>query len=152
MQYAPIAPKNSIYEINSLGENHFNNFLWLLRLPAYFLKYDHPDRPAYWQMIIWMDWPFANDYQDWTSYCKWSSWSTSILQMILLFLLIFISSAKKHIFPLQIFPSFSSVNLLPCKKIFSVSKYIPHFSFSVLFSPEKIFSFIKCYLHFISPQ
>ena len=50
--HAPIAPKNSIHEINSLGDNHLNNFLWLLRLQACFLmdwplKYDHPDRPAY---------------------------------------------------------------------------------------------------------
>ena len=103
-------------------------------------------------MIIWMDLPFANDHLDWTTYCKWSSGSTSVLQMILLFLLCYSSPPQKNIFPLQIFSSFSSVNLLPCKKIFSGSKYIPHFSSSVLFSPEKIFSFIKYYLRFISPQ
>ena len=122
--HAPIAPKNSIHEINSLGDNHFNNFLWLLRLQACFLmdwplKYDHPDRPAYWQMIIWMDWPFANDYQDWTTYCKWSSWSTSILQMILLFLLCYSSPPQKNIFFLsKYFPPFPLLIFSPAKKYF----------------------------------
>ena len=104
-------------------------------------------------MIIWLDRPFANDHLDGTASCKQSSGWTSLLQMILLFLLHYSSPPQKNIFSFsKYFPPFSLL-LIFCaaENIFSVSKYIPHFYFLVLFSSERnIFSLSKCNVPFPS--
>ena len=87
-----------------------------------------------------MDQHFANDHQDGTTSCKWSSRSTSLLQMIFWINRPLTndhqdrpahckwSSFSFSVILLQILSSFSStVNLLHCNNIILVSKYIPHF-------------------------
>ena len=87
-------------------------------------------------MIIWMEQPFANDHQDESPSCNWSSGGTRLLQMII--------QINDLPFPAPLFSC--SAN-----KIFFFTKYFPSFPLLMIFSSTKSIIFVSIYVYFWLP-